>query len=60
MWLRKYIWVSYSAAELVTLTAGLQRSMVVTFEFVLAACHIQIPMQNSEIGERSSSMGHYL
>lgn len=51
MWLRKYVSVSYSAAELVTLTAGLQRSIVITFEFLLAVCQTQIQMQNSVIGE---------
>lgn len=51
MWFRKYVSLSYSAMKLVTLTAGLQRSIVITFEFLLASCQIQIQMQNSVIGE---------
>ena len=51
MWFRKYVSLSYSAVELVTLTAGLQRSTVITFEFLLASCQMQIQMQNSVIGE---------
>lgn len=51
MWFGEDLLVVSSAAELVTLTLALQRSIVITSYIVLAVCQIQIQMQNSVRGE---------
>jgi hypothetical protein len=46
-WFQNGLLVYYSAGELATLTPELQRSVMITFDILLAACQIQIQMENS-------------
>lgn len=49
-WLSKYSGFSLGS-RVGDFDARLQRGTVITFEFLLALCHVQMQMQNSVTGE---------